>query len=533
MDGWLIDITPSGIRTLVQRSPPKKGQQLCLCAERTDLPDVFRLSDDKEELKVIFLRSAREKLVDSLGNGPFSKALVGIRDVIVGNADRILNDDPLVLVADLEIVVPERNGQEGPPKTQWKWIKPKNGQLPRVRGGLICTFLKEWAPFLSNEELAGSGVWSRALSPVTSLRKDMETVSAFLEHHSAIQTLHRSQSGGLGTGSSENIMTTSYFAALKSFEEAQMDRQKVSLTSNAGRETVVGAARVVDQYKKCLEVALSCPTTDFLSVDMLCEWHKGRFIPVHKFAGCTPRHLLRSSSFFSFKVLCGEGIHPDAGNLRHKWVNVGQTSFRCPEDVQRDLQDVCIAIRVLESRLLRNMARNKDRGLFLATFAAVVLMGIVDVHPFADGNGRLSKIAVNWALRRVGLPFVVHLFATPAQYFQFTKSIRLTRRNIVLHSKGQVTQDQLLDGYRSAGALFPLVQLILDRLGKTVAEFQKVVQEKLSQMSEEDESRAARRYRERAAQGNCLICFGDNPNIATLCCGKAVHLVSYLVAPFR
>ena len=33
-----------------------------------------------------------------------------------------------------------------------------------------------------------------------------------------------------------------------------------------------------------------------------------------------------------------------------------------------------------------------------------------------------------------------------------------------------------------------------------------------------------KKMREKAAAGSCYICFEDNPNIATLCCGHAVHL---------
>jgi hypothetical protein len=61
-------------------------------------------------------------------------------------------------------------------------------------------------------------------------------------------------------------------------------------------------------------------------------------------------------------------------------------------------------------------------------------------------------------------------------------------------------------------------------MAKAITEFQKLLQEKTLAASEEAEAKAARKYRERAAMGSCIICFDDKPNIATLCCGKAVHL---------
>ena len=39
----------------------------------------------------------------------------------------------------------------------------------------------------------------------------------------------------------------------------------------------------------------------------------------------------------------------------------------------------------------------------------------------------------------------------------------------------------------------------------------------------DDDLKAANRVRMQAAAGECFICLEDKPNIATLCCGKAVH----------
>ena len=55
-------------------------------------------------------------------------------------------------------------------------------------------------------------------------------------------------------------------------------------------------------------------------------------------------------------------------------------------------------------------------------------------------------------------------------------------------------------------------------------EFRREEEDKASLVTEETEARAARSARERAAEGDCTICFSEKPNIATLCCGKAVHL---------
>ena len=106
-------------------------------------------------------------------------------------------------------------------------------------------------------------------------------------------------------------------------------------------------------------------------------------------------------------ILC-DGLVEEAGTLRSKNVRVGSTRF-CPhERVAPMLTQLLNSIQTLHSRLIRD-----DTAEAAITFCAVVFMGIIDTHPYSDGNGRLARIAFNWALKRAGFPFVIHLFATP------------------------------------------------------------------------------------------------------------------------
>jgi len=167
---------------------------------------------------------------------------------------------------------------------------------------------------------------------------------------------------------------------------------------------------------------------------------------------------------------------------------------------------------------------NKWCGLSPILFAAVALFGTVDIHPFADGNGRLGRLVCNWALIRSGLPFTINICATPVQRAEYVTALEMTRRNVSLESYGNTSPDLFAFLRRGTGVFKPLVDMILDRVVRAVAQCQQVIMEKSARQSEEEEARAAKRYREKAARGTCLICFDDNPNIATLCCGKAVHI---------
>jgi hypothetical protein len=172
-----------------------------------------------------------------------------------------------------------------------------------------------------------------------------------------------------------------------------------------------------------------------------------------------------------------------------------------------------------------SLSQNNNHATHAILFAAIAMFGVVDIHPFFDGNGRLSRIVTNWALRKATkLPFSINLFATPAQRTEYVAAIEQTRQYLSLNPCHQVTKDDLLQAMKLTGVFLPLVDLIMDRVSKACLELSRVCDEKYGFAAEVAEAQAARRARERAAQGTCLICLDDNPNIATLCCGKATHL---------
>lgn len=378
----------------------------------------------------------------------------------------------------------------------------------RIVGSKAPLFLEKWAPCLSTDALAGCSVPDD--DAVTSLTARFKTVSDFLSKHHAMATLHRTSAarerngGGGGDGGggdtrsvrTRNNPTQLYLSCMDEFRTSQLDRQKASLTPNEGRESASNAALVVEQHQETLK----------------------------EFMGYEGELTLAKLNALHHQLT--QGLVEDAGALRTKNVRVAYTTFCSHEDVPRLTEQLLEAIRSLRSRWIPRhaTAATEDRAAAAVTFAAAVFMGIVDCHSYSDGNGRLARIAANWALRRAGFPFVVHFFATPAQRSEYSNAVRLARRNLDLVARGRVSEEKLLQSYQKVGGLQPIVRLILDRLHKGIAEFNTRLEEKESAHNEQAEARMARRFRERSAAGTCLICFEFSPNIATLCCGKAVHL---------
>lgn len=387
-----------------------------------------------------------------------------------------------------------------------------------ITSGKIGTFVLRDVWFYSDEELAGLQTCHVfGMRPNTG---DIDIISSFLSNHGAMVTI-----------SSEKGSSTPYFIALKEFSEAQNKRQNASLVSNSGKEGVVRSQLVEQNYASTLALVLAHARDSSrpkLTVETLCQWHS---------------------------VLGSDGLIKDAGVIRKKQVRAGVTTFCHYNVVESELGNLLMGLEELERRLLTlvmmartsntmmgssdtnnsscNISYNEERrnsmvlekqGYGPILFAVVAMFGVVDIHPFSDGNGRLSRLIANWALTRAGFPFTVNLFATPAQRRRYVTAVEMTRRNTNIIARGMVSLEILSTVRRHIGLFKPLFDFLLSVLAKAITECRKVIDDTDRLHLEEEELRIARRYRERAAAGSCLICFEDYPNIATLCCGKAVHI---------
>lgn len=427
-----------------------------------------------------------------------------------------------------------------------------NAQHEKLPGGTSAPFVHQNIESLSVEDLLGES-WI----PVTGGRNNnnntaefqnnQKVVQDFLMHHRAMKNLkdsnlmiHQSDSASNGQeaaaadGDEEmndnnnaavppavpaglqsppphnNQHYQMYESALNEFAAAQLDRQKASLTSNAGRASATDATKVVEQYNavlvKILEDVAANPNAWLDQLDLKVQHER----------------------------LCGNGLHERAGRFRTNTVKAGRTVFCPANQVEGHLHNSLLpTLKQLHHRLQamnqETNEREKARKSAMAclTYASAIFFGLVDLHPFGDGNGRLARLLSQGALRQLGLPFCVNWFATPAQRRDYVLAILLTRRNLTLVYRGSNVgnaTETIRDCCKATGLYRPLVSLLFDRVAKAIPEFVQIQKDKQASAAEHDEARAARRARERASQGSCLICFDDHPNIATLCCGKAVHL---------
>ena len=419
---------------------------------------------------------------------------------------------------------------------------PMSNANSQIHTGTIGTFMLNNASFFTDEELIGE--IPKATSAVFA---NLTCISTFLAHHRAIMTLSKALSTANGdssyTGTSSNtifkdedaetnniantlnkssvvvpIATTipAYWEpVIRDFSDTQMGRQAAGLRTNTNRESTDIMNQLVESHKLALSKAMqhadaTCGTVEVLSKDNLCQWHQ----------------ILSPLSGTS------------GGAYRTSSARAGNTLFCPPHNIDHEMKCFFSAIRNLHSRwaigsLWNTPTMEDDNNVSqlamtyrAVALSAIYLYGISDVHPFSDGNGRISRISCNWVLRRfLGLPFSITLAATPHQRKEYIVALKFARTAISLVEKKMSVMDNNFAHSGSLQVIFqPLINVLLDRIASAVNEVQRILAEKTRAASAEEEDRIARLVRQRSAAGSCVICLDDQPNIATLCCGHAVHL---------
>lgn len=329
----------------------------------------------------------------------------------------------------------------------------------------------------------------------------LQVISKFLLQNELAQAARRSSTD---SGSEEAYITTAsyYNPCLQEFYLTQLDRQAAGLRSNTNRESNEGLPKLIAAHRTALIMALDSPDLSHcLSNDVLKTIHEYSLPP-------TP------------------GNSALRGQFRTKGVRAGHTYFGHHLQVPEELEHLWNCMLQLERDLIRGSS-GIAKTYYSIGLAAMVLYGICDVHPFNDGNGRVSRIYCNAVLKcSLDLPFPITICATPQQRQEYVNGVR------AIHQAMKAVGERLSYGGLSAGsmstnsrgALQPIIDMLIARLSHATLQLQTLLEEKARTSKDEEEARIARQVRQRSAQGQCIICLENNPNIATLCCGQAVHL---------
>ena len=97
-----------------------------------------------------------------------------------------------------------------------------------------------------------------------------------------------------------------------------------------------------------------------------------------------------------------------AGKYRNSLVRIGGTNYKPPE---------AIAVPGEMADLI-GWIKKKRKKLHVAEVAAIVHYKLVAIHPFFDGNGRVSRLIMNIILMQSGYPLVIILKNDRKRYFE-------------------------------------------------------------------------------------------------------------------
>ena len=379
---------------------------------------------------------------------------------------------------------------------------PSSGPNPtRVQIGTFGSLL---AKVVAASKESGKRVLGSVPVEGSASFQSLQLISTFLAQHRLAQQA-QTHSSPTKIGESPYIAAASYYLpTLNSFAESQLDRQAAGLRTNANRETASGLTKLVESHAAALEAALMEHTArSLLSNTALCTLHK---------------------------LLCP--ALPTAGTFRTTRARAGHTLFCPPEEISKETELFWSSLVQLQEAYLpsssgmdfsspssaRDNHTHISRLYYSIALAATTMYGINDIHPFSDGNGRTSRIYVNGLLKNlIQLPFTITIAATPQQRQEYIDGIRSGQRRLD-EENSQHQQPSI------GKAMEPLIHLVIERISHAVVQVQSLLLERARAAEDEEEARIARRVRERAAQGQCIICLDNSPNIATLCCGQAVHL---------
>ncbi|MDP3105174.1 MAG: Fic family protein [Candidatus Methanoperedens sp.] len=97
-----------------------------------------------------------------------------------------------------------------------------------------------------------------------------------------------------------------------------------------------------------------------------------------------------------------------AGKLRQYQVMISGSRFTPPFPAE---------IYPLLTEFFKWYGKNKDK-MHHVELAALVHLKLVTIHPFADGNGRLSRLMMNFILKRNGFPMLNITYENRAGYYR-------------------------------------------------------------------------------------------------------------------
>ena len=188
----------------------------------------------------------------------------------------------------------------------------------------------------------------------------------------------------------------------------------VRFTYNTNR--IEGSTLTLRETSLLLEKGIA-PNAKLMEDVREAEAHKNAF---YEMLECK-RDLSLELILYFHRQLFKDTKRDIAGKIRRHQVEISGSRFKPPLAVELD-------------PLLREFFGwyngNKEK-LHPVELAALVHLKLVTIHPFADGNGRLSRLLMNFILNRHGFPMLDIAYDKRAGYYHALERAQLKRDEMI------------------------------------------------------------------------------------------------------
>ena len=121
------------------------------------------------------------------------------------------------------------------------------------------------------------------------------------------------------------------------------------------------------------------------------------------------------------KKLFEETKKDEAGKIRDYLVGISGSKYKPPFSIEHD-------ILLTEFFDWYKKNRNKIHPVYLV---ALVHLKFVSIHPFGDGNGRISRLFMNYLLNKHGYPMIVIDYTDRNSYYNALERSQLNKDEII------------------------------------------------------------------------------------------------------
>lgn len=201
-----------------------------------------------------------------------------------------------------------------------------------------------------------------------------------------------------------------------SLQKKQTEQFATSFTYNTNR--IEGSAMTLRETADLLERGLS-PSQRPLDDIKETEAHKMVFYDMLNY----DKEITVSTVLYWHKQLFRYTKPDVAGTIRQHQVGISGSKFRPPYPVELDL---------LLQDFFDWYTQNKKK-LHTVHLAGLVHLKFVTIHPFADGNGRISRLLMNYVLQTNGYPMLIIPYSQRMSYYTALERSQLKKdENIFL-----------------------------------------------------------------------------------------------------